>query len=388
MSRKATTIMLCLLLILGVYLNQTQAQITFDTGKIGVRLSNAGSIRLYAPSSSDARQLDRINIIAALSEKAVCDYNEDQDAVVPAYQVTPPTLADIEAVAVYDNSYSNLPPDVTFKVHVYAWNNKPYLIARYTVINDSSKEVTLYLGLVTVPRIAGNYGGETNKYNADHRIAYCYREGETPHAGFRLLSKEPYSYHALDWSVYSPADPSSDAATDSTRYHMTADPGFDTTMTAGGDGSIYSLNAGAYTIAAGDSVTLTYAIGYADVESELFAVADSAQKKYDNVLVSVEPATDSRLPKSLSLRQNYPNPFNPTTTIQFELNNNANIKLAVYNLQGQLVKVIAAGDFKAGSHLAVWDGKDNLGREVGSGIYIYRLNAEKATLSKKMLLVR
>ncbi len=388
MSRRATIIMGCLVLILGLCLYQAQAQITFNTGKIGVRLSNAGSIRLYAPSTNDARQLDRINIIAALSEKAVCDYNEDQDAVISAYQVTAPTVADIEAIAVYDNSYSNLPPDVTFRVHVYAWNDKPYLIARYTVINDSSAQVTLYLGLVTVPRIAGNYGGETNKYNADHRIAYCYREGEAPHAGFRLLSQEPYSYHALDWSVYSPADPNSDAATDSTRYHMTADPGFDTTMTAGGDGSIYSLNAGAYTIAAGDSVTLTYAIGYAELENELLAVADSAQKKYDNVLVSVERATDSRLPKSLSLGQNYPNPFNPTTTIQFELSKNATIKLDVYNLQGQLVKVIATGDYQAGFYLATWDGKDSSGRDVGSGIYIYRLSTDHTTLSKKMLLVR
>lgn len=388
MSAKATKIVFCLVLGVGIFVNQTQAQITFDTGKIGVRLSNAGSIRLYAPSSTAARQLDRINIIAALSEKAVCDYNEDQDAVIPAFQVATPTVADIEAVAIYDNSYSNLPPDVTFKVYLYAWNDKPYFIARYTVINDSSEQVTLYLGLLTVPRIAGNYGGETNKYNADHRIAYCYREGETPHAGFRLLSKEPYSYHALDWNIYSPADPNSDAATDSTRYHMTADPGFDTTMTAGGDGSIYSLNAGAYTIAAHDSVTLTYAIAYADLESELFAAADSAQKKYDNVLVSVERQAVSSLPQAFSLGQNYPNPFNPTTSIRFDLSQNANIKLAIYNLQGQLVNVLASGDYKAGSHLVNWNGKDSLGREVGSGIYIYRLNADQITLSKKMLLVR
>jgi hypothetical protein len=388
MSAKATKIMLCLVLCFGIHLNETQAQVLLNTGKIGVRLSHAGSIRLLAPSTSGSRQLDRINIIAALSEQAVCDYNEDQDSVRSAYQVTTPTLSDFEAVAVYDNWYSNLPPDVTFKVHVYAWNDKPYLIARYTVINDSSKEVTLYLGVLTVPRIAGNYGGETNKYNAEHRIAYCYREGEAPHAGFRLLAQDPYSYHALDWLDYSPADPNADAATDSTRYHMTADSGFDTTMTAGGDGSIYSLNAGAYTIAAGDSVSLTYAIAYAELESELFAAADSAQKKYDNVLVSVEKSVASNVSESFSLGQNYPNPFNPTTAIQFDLSKNSNVKLAVYNLQGQLVNVIASGDFKAGSHLANWNGKDSYGREVGSGIYIYRLNADNVTLNKKMLLVR
>jgi hypothetical protein len=388
MSTKVTKIMLCLFLLFGVCLNQTQAQITFNTGKIGVRLSHAGSIRLITPTTSGSRQLDRINIIAALSEKAVCDYNEDQDSVRSAYQVTTPTIADIEAVAVYDNWYSNLPPDVTFRVHIYAWNNEPYFIARYTVINDSSQQVMLYLGLLTVPRVAGNYGGETNKYNADHRVAYCYREGELPHAGLRLLSKESYSYHALDWSVYSPVDPNADAATDSTRYHMTADTGFDTTMTAGGDGSIYSLNAGAYTIAAGDSVTLTYAIVYADIESDLFTAAGAAQTKYDNVLVSVEKTAHVKPPASFSLSQNYPNPFNPTTAIQFDLTKNSNIKLAVYNLQGQIVKTIAASEYKVGSHLAIWNGKDSAGKDVGSGMYIYRLTAGNVSLNKKMLLVR
>jgi len=388
MLTKVTKIMLCLVVLFGFFLNESQAQITFDTGKIGIRLSNAGSIRLYAPSSNDNQQLSRINIIAALSEQAVCDYNEDHDMIIESYQLTTPTVADIEAVAVYDNRYSNLPPEVKFRVHVYAWNDEPYLIAHFTVINDSSEQVTLYLGVLTVPRLAGNYGLETNKFNADHGIAYCYREGETPHAGFRLLSSEPFSYHALDWLDYSPDDPNSDAATDSTRYHMTADTGFDATMTAGGDGSVYSLNAGAYTIAPGDSVILTYGIVYADAENDLLALADTVQNKYNNVLVSVEKAVASNVPESFSLEQNYPNPFNPTTTIHFDLSKNSDIQLAVYNLQGQLVNIIASGAYPAGSHLATWDGKDSSGKDVGSGVYIYRLTTDKMTVTKKMLLVR
>ena len=139
-------------------------------------------------------------------------------------------------------------PDVMFRVHVFAWNNESYLIAKFTVINRETQADTLYLGLVTVPRIAGNYGGESDVFNADHGLAYCFREGETPYAGYRFLSQEAYSYHALDWADYSPDDPNSDAATDATRFHMTADPGFDATIVAGGDGSIYSLNAGAFVI--------------------------------------------------------------------------------------------------------------------------------------------
>lgn len=388
MLTKATKILLCVLFLFTMSANKVLSQLYLETGKVGIRLSNAGSIRLYSPTTNDLRQLDRVNIIAALSEQAVCDYNEDQDMVIDAYQLTTPTVADIEAIAVYDNRYSDLPPEVKFRVHVYAWNDDPYVIARYTIINEEAEQATYYLGAVALPMLSGNYGGETNVYNAEHGTAYCYREGEFAYAGYRLLSKEPYSYHALDWSEYSPDDPNSDAATDSTRYHMTADPGFDSTMTAGGDGSLCSLNAGAYTIASGDSVILTYAIVYADIEADLFTASDAAQNRYDNVLVSVDDFADSKIPTSFSLAQNYPNPFNPTTGIRFDLDKNSDIQLAVYNLQGQLVNTIASGAYPAGSHLATWNGKDSSGKDVGSGVYIYRLTTDKMTLTKKMLLVR
>lgn len=388
MATKVTKILVCLFLIVGVYAHTAQAQITFDTGKIGVRLSNAGSIRIMAPTSSDNQQLSRVNIIAARSEEAVNDYNEDQDLVIDAYQVASPTVADIEAVAVYDNSYSGLPPDVMFRVHVFAWNNESYLIAKYTVINREAQADTLYLGLVNVPRIAGNYGGETDVFNADHGLAYCFREGEAPHGGYRFLSQEPFSYHALDWMDYSPADPNSDAATDATRFHMTADPGFDSTIVAGGDGSIYSLNAGAFIIAPGDSVKFTCAIVYADSETDLFAASDAAKDKYESLNLSVQKTANSVVPESFILEQNYPNPFNPTTSIRFALNKNSEVQLAVYNVQGHLVQTIVSGSYSAGSYQATWDGMDSFGRNVSSGVYIYRLTTNNTTFSKKMLLVR
>ncbi len=388
MTTNSTKIVLCLVILIGLCMNETQAQVTFETGKIGVRLSNAGSIRLYSPSTTGTRQLERVNLIAALSEKAVSDYNENHDQTAPAILLASPTVADIEAVAVCNSNYPPIqPPNVDFKVHVYAWNNEPYIIARYTIINSESEQGTFYIGAVFLPRIGGNYGGESDKYDAEHKVAYCYREGETPHAGVRLLSGEPFSYHALDWSVYSPADPNSDAATDSTRYHMTADPNFDSTLVAGGDGSLASLNAGAFTLAPGDSVIVTYAIAFAETDVDLQAATDAAKAKYD-VLVSVPKDKNGQVPADFSLSQNFPNPFNPATNIQFNLLQRSDVRLTVYNLHGQLVRTIASGEFDAGSHEASWDGLDEQGDAVGSGIYVYRLTAGQTDISKKMLLVR
>jgi len=88
------------------------------------------------------------------------------------------------------------------------------------------------------------------------------------------------------------------------------------------------------------------------------------------------------------LQSNYPNPFNPSTTIAFELAQGGATKLDIYNVKGQLVKTLARGDFKPGSHRAVWDGKDESGREVSSGVYFYRLEAPGYVSTRKMLMLK
>ncbi len=389
METRTAKLVLCLFLLFGLLLTETQAQINLESGAIGIRLSSAGSIRFMNPSTAGTRQIERVNIIAGLSEKAVCDYNEDQDVEIAAYKVATPKIADVEGVAYFSNVYSNLPPNLKFRMWVYMWTGKPYVIARYAVINDSSAQVNLHIGTVAVPRIGGNYGGETNAYNAAQKTAYCFREGEAAYAGVRLLSKAPHSYKTLDWNDYSPDDPNADAATDSTRYHMTADAGFDSSIVAGGDGSIFSLNAGSYTIAPHDSVILTYGVVYGSTLDELLNASAAMQAEYDSKLVTaVEKKEQMQMPSTLALAQNYPNPFNPSTAIAFHLQESAPIDMAVYNMHGQRVQTLADGFYTAGSYTATWNGKDESGRDAAAGVYICRLTAGSTTLSKKMILVR
>ena len=353
METRTAKLVLCLFLLFGLLLTETQAQINLESGAIGIRLSSAGSIRFMNPSTAGTRQIERVNIIAGLSEKAVCDYNEDQDVEIAAYKVATPKIADVEGVAYFSNVYSNLPPNLKFRMWVYMWTGKPYVIARYAVINDSSAQVNLHIGTVAVPRIGGNYGGETNAYNAAQKTAYCFREGEAAYAGVRLLSKAPHSYKTLDWNDYSPDDPNADAATDSTRYHMTADAGFDSSIVAGGDGSIFSLNAGSYTIAPHDSVVLTYGVVYGSTLDELLNASAAMQAEYDSKLVTaVEKKEQMQMPSTLALAQNYPNPFNPSTAIAFHLQESAPIDMAVYNMQGQRLQTLADGFYTAGSYTA------------------------------------
>ncbi|MCC7431375.1 T9SS type A sorting domain-containing protein, partial [bacterium] len=94
------------------------------------------------------------------------------------------------------------------------------------------------------------------------------------------------------------------------------------------------------------------------------------------------------LPTNFNLRQNYPNPFNPTTTIEFSLPTNAKVELTIFNTLGQKVQTLVSKNFEAGTHNVVWNGTDENGKQVSSGIYFYQLKAENFSETKKMVLLK
>ncbi|MFQ6092857.1 MAG: T9SS type A sorting domain-containing protein [bacterium] len=94
------------------------------------------------------------------------------------------------------------------------------------------------------------------------------------------------------------------------------------------------------------------------------------------------------LPAEYSLAQNYPNPFNPGTAIEYALPWTARIKLSIYNVLGQEVKVLVNSEMEGGYHTVSWDGKDAFGQDVASGVYFYRLDAGQFTQTRKMMLLK
>jgi len=88
-------------------------------------------------------------------------------------------------------------------------------------------------------------------------------------------------------------------------------------------------------------------------------------------------------PYTFSLAQNYPNPFNPTTNISFSLAEKSHVELSVYNVLGQKIRTLVSGEKAPGIYTEEWDGSS-----VASGVYFYRLETEKFTSTKKMMLVK
>ena len=97
---------------------------------------------------------------------------------------------------------------------------------------------------------------------------------------------------------------------------------------------------------------------------------------------------DAPTPSAFELGRGYPNPFNAGMVIPFTLPSSVAIEIAVYNLEGQRIRVLANGQRGQGSHTTRWDGRDSRGREVGSGVYAIRLVAGEHRQVRKALLIR
>jgi hypothetical protein len=158
-----------------------------------------------------------------------------------------------------------------------------------------------------------------------------------------------------------------------------------------GNYGLYGVTTGAITLTADKE-------GY-DSATQSVSIADgpSASSKADFTL-SVTSVTSvgqtNDLPINYSLDQNYPNPFNPSTTISFDIPVSSSVTLRVFNVIGQEVRALVQGTLSQGRHDVVWNGLDDAGRALASGIYFYSLNATPVsggkTFSdiKKMVLLK
>jgi hypothetical protein len=92
--------------------------------------------------------------------------------------------------------------------------------------------------------------------------------------------------------------------------------------------------------------------------------------------------------ESFVISGNYPNPFNPATQIAYQILEPGDVSLTIYNLLGQEVRTLVRGYVQPGQYQVVWDGKDNLGQPVSSGVYVYRLAGKQLSQTRRMLLLK
>ncbi|MCB5264614.1 MAG: C25 family cysteine peptidase [Candidatus Cloacimonetes bacterium] len=157
-----------------------------------------------------------------------------------------------------------------------------------------------------------------------------------------------------------------------------------------------------------DTGTPVYSGSFGWTEAEFNLSAYSGQAKFrfvfgsdgyvggegwyvDDIRLETEPSSTGdqiSIPVVLTLDQNFPNPFNPNTNISFSLPLAQAARINIYNLKGQLVKKLLDANLPAGQNLINWDGRDDNGKPVSSGIYSYRLQSGGINITRKMMLMK
>jgi hypothetical protein len=134
------------------------------------------------------------------------------------------------------------------------------------------------------------------------------------------------------------------------------------------------LESGYYTIFAGDGYNGTLTGNYS--------------LNLTKIPTAIEDQSVSGIIEKYELYQNYPNPFNPSTTISYQLPKLSQVKLTIYNMLGQEVRRLVHARMPAGRYDVAWDGRDEDGKIVSSGVYLYRLQAGRVVETRQMLLLR
>ena len=120
---------------------------------------------------------------------------------------------------------------------------------------------------------------------------------------------------------------------------------------------------------------------------------DDGSLAFKQGIENLEKLLASLIPEETALLANYPNPFNPETWIPYQLAESAEVTLTIYDINGQLVRRLAlghqtAGMYRSRSRAAYWDGRNQLGEPVASGLYFYTLTADKFTATRRMLILK
>jgi len=237
-----------------------------------------------------------------------------------------------------------------------------YVVGKINEINIAAADVT------------GN--GVVSAYDASHILSKVVNPSFIfPVEGGMLAKASTAS--ALAWS----AGPDGWAL----RAYGSGPIGADITLRLPDGASVSSNEAFAYS-REGEFVTISVAT--LENDAELFRVNGmtappsvvSASINEQNVSVAT--------PVSFALAQNAPNPFNPQTTLRFGIPEAGAVCLAIYDVNGRLVRTLVDGAVAAGMHEIVWDARDDVGRAVASGVYVYSLNAGADVAVRRMVLVR
>ena len=129
-----------------------------------------------------------------------------------------------------------------------------------------------------------------------------------------------------------------------------------------------------------------------EFESAMLYLEGESMYQSVNIVMITDPdnvGVDTNTgPFSFALHQNFPNPFNPSTEIRYEIPDDLLVRISVYDMAGRLIRSLINEKKATGSYSIIWDGKNNLGSGVATGVYIYSIEAGKHRQNKKAVFIK
>ncbi|MFH0931020.1 MAG: S8 family serine peptidase [Candidatus Zixiibacteriota bacterium] len=313
---------------------------------------------------------------------------------------TPGELSDQDGIGIFSDSGAENRMGVEIVQKSFAFANPPdddYVILEFTLNNKTSDTLKgIYPGLffdwdINLFSPKDDLAGRDTVSNIS--IVYQYDSSSSVYLTIFPLNHPPASYKLINNQLYL-----YDGFTEEEKYLFLSGDTLITSDTASilykGDWSIIS-SCGPFNIPPEESIMVGFAVVAGNSLFDLKENVKSAKIKYYDLRTEVESPEEPLVPTNYSLGQNYPNPFNPSTAIPFQVKSlelgvgrPIRTTLTVYNILGQRVRTLVDENKLPGRYEVIWDGKDEKGKEVSSGIYFYRLEIGGYKKTEKMVLLK
>jgi len=306
--------------------------------------------------------------------------------------IIPGKFGDQESSCVFDDGRAENRIGIQVRQNTYSWDTPPgnkYILIEYVIENVTHETIDgIAVGLALdwkYSRYNYDYMCEGN-FSWSENLGFIFQNiSETDSANFlgaAVLNVEGVmSYRVMiqpnDGYVHGPG------LSDSMKFAALSEGLVDTNLTAGSHETIlHVITSGPFILAPGESDTVYFAILGAESLDELKSIALQA---HDKVLSLIDQYA---LPGRFSLLQNYPNPFNSATRIDFALPTPGDVELKIFNVLGQKVTTLVDYYMPKRRNTIFWDGTDDRGGRVATGIYLYRLTTSNYSETKKMILLK
>jgi serine protease len=263
-------------------------------------------------------------------------------------------------------------------------NHKNFIILKYIITNLKSITVSnLHAGLF-VDWNVNNGGLDFAAYDTTYHMGVV---KNLPTGGNRLLATKLLTRNSeISYRTINNGTELNDGFSILEKWNFLTG-GIQTTQLSGVNVSTL-ISEGPFTLAPSEQIVIAFALIAAESQVVLEASAQEADLFWNDLVTGFTMDDNQEIAYTFKLFQNYPNPFNPATTIEFSIPHNDQVKMNIYNLAGQQVRSLLNEKKSAGRYKITWDGKNNEGVQVASGVYIYQLKTGENIASGKMILLK